>query len=279
MQKLLTQYTQITLWTIIVLIVAVPAYIVYDFFIRQPQKVEATKTEYVERGSYQFAANQCWRCHGYKGEGGIGLPLNQTQDIGKREAKSPFIYKTIARGRPSTRGENMPAWHKDEGGPLDTEDIKMLREFILDGTHWGEYFDFHPVDKDNKFDPNGRRWKRTENFLAEHNLIPPPPPTAEERGKALFNSPGPCAACHNTTSETRPGIEAPGLAGIYQKDKLPNGKPVNDENLKEWIRKGSATYKPPTASSTPPFMPPYEGVINTEDKLNDLLAFLKTLKK
>src|SRR5712692_1799648 len=187
MQSLLTNYTKVTLWTMILLVVAVPVYIVYDLFLRQPQKVEALRDEYVDKGSYLFAANQCFTCHGYNGEGGIGLPLNKTADINAREAKEPFIIKTISRGR---RGTQMPVWLKEEGGPLDIEDIKALREFILDGTHWGEYFDLAPVDKDNHFDPYGKKWKPTRDFLAAHNLLPP----CEEkdlvcRGKLVFNGP------------------------------------------------------------------------------------------
>ncbi|MBI1801503.1 MAG: cytochrome c [Chloroflexi bacterium] len=161
----------------------------------------------------------------------------------------------------------MPPWHKDEGGPLDTEQIMMLREFILDGTHWGSYFDEEPLLVGDK------RWKLTDNFLADHNLVPPAPLSQEDRGKALFSTAN-CIACHNVTSETKVG---PGLAGIFQKDKLPNGKPVNDDTIKEWVQKGSASYK--SDPSQQPYMPPYAGVVNTDDKMADMIAYLKTLKK
>jgi mono/diheme cytochrome c family protein len=44
-----------------------------------------------------------------------------------------------------------------------------------------------------------------------------------------------CAVCHNLTTETKVG---PGLAGVFGRDQLPNGQPVNDDNLREWIRTG-----------------------------------------
>ena len=44
-----------------------------------------------------------------------------------------------------------------------------------------------------------------------------------------------CAACHNLTAEAKVG---PGLAGLFEIDQLPNGQPLNDENLREWIRNG-----------------------------------------
>lgn len=272
MQNLLTNYTKVTLWTMILLIIAAPLYIGYDLFLRQPQKVEALRDEYVEKGSYLFAANQCFRCHGFNGEGGIGLPLNKTEEMRAREAKDPFIIKTISRGR---RGTQMPPWAKEEGGPLDIEEIKALREFILDGTHWGMYFDVASVvcTPDKTKVVEGRvgvkDWKRTQSFVEDHCLVPPKPLTPEEAGKQVFNAP--CAVCHNTTAEAKVG---PGLLGIFQKDKLPNGKPVNDENVTEWIKKGSTTYKKEGA----PFMPPYENQVN-DAQIKDLIAYLKTLTK
>ncbi len=278
MQKLLQDYTRVILWTMIVLLIATPLYIAYDLFWRQPQKVAAFEEEAVLRGSYEFASNQCFRCHGPNGEGGVGLPLNKTADIRARDAKDPFIIKTISRGR---LGTQMPHWLKEEGGPLDSEQIQALRAFILDGTHWGQYYDFDPKRpkeatpapgkaQEYEYDPNGKTWKPTANFLKDHGLLPP----CEDadiacKGKLVFNLP--CVACHNTNTETKIG---PGLAGIMDKDKLPNGQPVNDANLSEWIKKGSATYKKEGA----PFMPAYETQVNDND-IKNLLAYLKTLKK
>jgi len=268
MQRLLNEYRQVVLWSIIILLIAAPIYIAYDLLFRQPQKVEAQHEEYVVKGSYEFASNQCWRCHGYNGEGGIGLPLNKTADIVARDDKAPFIMKTITHGR---YGTQMPAWSKEDGGPLDVEQIRALREFVRDpGTHWGEYFDLAPLTKDNKVDLNGKTWKKTMNYLAEHNLLPP---CADNdiacKGKLVFS--GPCQACHNITTESKVG---PGLAGLFQKASLPNGKPVNDANVTEWIIKGSASYKTEGA----PFMPPY-GAQVTPEQITQLIAYLKTLTK
>lgn len=264
--KLVSGYSDVIQWSMIALLIAAPAYIAYDLLLRQPTEAGAIQEEQVIRGSYLFAANQCWRCHGPNGEGGIGLPLNKTADINAREAKNPFIIKTISRGR---LGTQMPAWLKDEGGPLDIEDIKALRAFILDGSHWGEYYDLAPVDKENHVDPNGKAWKPTKDYLAAHNLLPPC--AADDlvcMGKGVFS--GPCAACHNITAETKVG---PGLLGIFSKPNLPNGKPINDANVTEWIKLGSATYKKEGA----PFMPPY-GTQLSDDQIKQVIAYLKTLK-
>ena len=65
----------------------------------------------------------------------------------------------------------------------------------------------------------------------------------------------------------------PGLAGIFQKEKLPNGKPVNDENMAEWIKSGS-NYEPKPALP----MPALGGQLS-EQQIKDVIAYLKTLKK
>jgi mono/diheme cytochrome c family protein len=267
MQKFLKNYTQVILWTIIVLLIAAPLYIAYDLLFRQSQTVEARQEEYVLKGSYLFAANQCWRCHGYNGEGGIGLPLNKTADLRAREAKNPFIVKTISRGR---LGTQMPAWLKDEGGPLDIEDVQALRAFILDGSHWGSYYDVAPVDQQGHVNPYGRGWKPTSSYLADHNLLPP----CEDKDLAckgkLVVTTGPCSACHTITAEQKVG---PGLLGIMQKPTLPNGKPVNDDTVREWIKLGSASYKKEGA----PFMPPYATQV-ADDQLTQIITYLQTLK-
>jgi mono/diheme cytochrome c family protein len=268
LQKLLYEYRQVVLWSMIVLLIATPIYIAYDLLFRQPQKVEAQRADYVMKGSYEFASNQCWRCHGVNGEGGIGLPLNKTADIVGRDDKDPFIIKTITHGR---YGTQMPVWGKVDGGPLDPEQITALREFIRDGTHWGTYFDEAPVNKDGSVDVYGKVWKPTMNYLADHNLVPPCADTDIAcKGKQVFS--GPCATCHNITTVFKVG---PGLAGIWQKAALPNGKPVNEADVTEWIMKGSASYKP--VGSPAPFMPSYAAQV-TPEQITQVIEYLKTLK-
>jgi mono/diheme cytochrome c family protein len=78
---------------------------------------------------------------------------------------------------------------------------------------------------------------------------------ASDAGKQVFEQA--CSVCHNLTAETKIG---PGLAGLYGRDMLPNGNPVNDENLKVWIRTGGGA------------MP---GLPLTDEQLSDVVAFLK----
>jgi mono/diheme cytochrome c family protein len=44
-----------------------------------------------------------------------------------------------------------------------------------------------------------------------------------------------CTPCHTLTTETLVG---PGLQGLFQRQALPTGKPVTDENLADWIHTG-----------------------------------------
>lgn len=80
-----------------------------------------------------------------------------------------------------------------------------------------------------------------------------------KKGEMAFES---CAPCHNTDStDVKVG---PGLKGLFQREKLVNGKPVNDANVKALITDGSGA------------MPPFGDAITSEDKDN-IIAYLKTL--
>jgi cytochrome c len=80
-----------------------------------------------------------------------------------------------------------------------------------------------------------------------------------KKGEAAFEN---CSVCHNSDStETKIG---PGLKGVFKREKLVNGKPVNEANIKALITDGSGG------------MPPFGDSISSEDKDN-IIAFLKTL--
>jgi mono/diheme cytochrome c family protein len=74
-------------------------------------------------------------------------------------------------------------------------------------------------------------------------------------GEAVFQAN--CSSCHNLTTETKVG---PGLEGLFSFDSLPNGNPVTDANLREWIRNGGGA------------MP---GVPLDDQELADVIDFLK----
>ena len=79
------------------------------------------------------------------------------------------------------------------------------------------------------------------------------------KGKEIFDQ---CSVCHNADStETKVG---PGLKGLFKMDKLVNGKPVTEANVRELINTGGNG------------MPAYSDQLSDAEK-NDLIAYLKTL--
>ena len=79
------------------------------------------------------------------------------------------------------------------------------------------------------------------------------------KGKEVFDQ---CSVCHNTdTDEKKIG---PSLKGLFKHDKLANGKPVNEANIRAKINQGGNG------------MPSYSDLLSEEEK-NDVVAYLKTL--
>ena len=80
-----------------------------------------------------------------------------------------------------------------------------------------------------------------------------------EKGKEVFEQ---CGVCHSaTTDEKKMG---PSLKGLFKRDKLKNGKPVNDANVRAMINAGGNG------------MPSYADMLSDEEKDN-VIAYLKTL--
>jgi len=80
-----------------------------------------------------------------------------------------------------------------------------------------------------------------------------------KKGEAAFDN---CSVCHN--SDSTDAKVGPGLKGLFKREKLVNGKPVTEDNVKSLITDGSGA------------MPPFGDSISAEDKDN-IIAFLKTL--
>lgn len=109
---------------------------------------------------------------------------------------------------------------------------------------------------------------------------PPAAPAGDAtKGQAIFNRG--CNACHKITNEQLVG---PGLAGIFEPGgptlpagvdyggKLPNGRPITDENVAAWIKTGG--------QGKIGLMPVKGNIADlTDQNIVDLIAYLKTLKK
>ena len=79
------------------------------------------------------------------------------------------------------------------------------------------------------------------------------------KGKDVFEQ---CSVCHNAdNTEKKIG---PGLKGLFKHDKLVNGKPVNDVNVRAKIDEGGNG------------MPGYKDILSDQEKA-DVIAYLKTL--
>jgi len=80
-----------------------------------------------------------------------------------------------------------------------------------------------------------------------------------EKGKETFEQ---CGACHEiATDEKKMG---PSLKGLFKREKLKNGKPVTDANVKALINAGGNG------------MPAYADLLSDDEK-NDVIAYLKTI--
>jgi cytochrome c len=80
-----------------------------------------------------------------------------------------------------------------------------------------------------------------------------------EKGKEVFQQ---CGVCHNAdSSEKKMG---PGLKGLFQNEKMTNGKKPTEANVRAKIDEGGNG------------MPSYKEMLSDEEK-GDLIAYLKTL--
>ncbi|MBI2850621.1 MAG: c-type cytochrome [Chloroflexi bacterium] len=141
---------------------------------RQEAALQRQQAEAAARGAHQYTSI-CAACHGAQGEGSVGPALkgNQMDDADMR--------KIIVRG---VAGTAMVAWGKEDGGPLNQEQIKDLVIFI-------------------------------KNWDSSLLPTPAPPPVSSPPGtstsidaKKLFATN--CAMCHGQTRQGTPNL-APAL--------------------------------------------------------------------
>jgi cytochrome c oxidase subunit 2 len=93
------------------------------------------------------------------------------------------------------------------------------------------------------------------------------PATAEGRQAFLT---GACAGCHLVRGTTAVGRVGPELTGIASEPNIADVLPMNEENLRRWVRNAQAI-KPGIA------MPVFEGVL-PDDQINAIVQWLLTLK-
>lgn len=129
--------------------------------IREPFRMKAAEAqqreEYVLKGA-RIYAEQCVQCHGPRGEGSVGMPLNRTAlKIDDRtpagRAVYDMLYQAVNQGRKGNENHvqwertpdgrwisytAMAAWGKEYGGPLDEEALRAVTLFIMNpgGEQW-----------------------------------------------------------------------------------------------------------------------------------------------
>lgn len=121
---------------VILLLIAGVAMVLVSLVFNNNTRVTAgddIREKNIARGEAIFAAN-CATCHGAKGQGGVGLPLNipanhPTSDAAVTQ-RTEYLTRTLHNGRPGTY---MQAWSLENGGPLNSEQINAVVTMLMYG--------------------------------------------------------------------------------------------------------------------------------------------------
>lgn len=136
------------------------AYAAIDLPIRAGRQADFFKSESVERGALLYA-NNCRSCHGVRGEGGAGPPVNndefKDQDPNKLADNRAMLTRTLTCGRAGTL---MPAWLTENGGSLNAIQIEHIIDLITSPVEDGFV--------DSKGNLTSKGWHSAEEF--SHNL-------------------------------------------------------------------------------------------------------------
>ncbi len=173
---------------------------------RMPLWEDQQQAAAIQEGAELFVT-ACAECHGEQGEGGLGPPLNdphffqgRTREVGWVGTLEDYIVSTVTAGRMvSSRPEQypgggvpaMPAWSQDFGGPLRTDQIHNIAQYILN-------------------------WEGTATgSVVAANVLPIPTPLSADplfAGQQAYLARG-CGACH-TIAGVSGGEVGPPLTNI-----------------------------------------------------------------
>lgn len=128
--------------------------------LREPFRMRAADTrqqeEYVLKGA-RIYSQQCVQCHGPRGEGSVGMPLNREALRGDEQTAAgrltyAMLLQAVAQGREGSADISwrrapdghwlsytaMPAWGQEAGGPLNLDELRALALFIMapSGSQW-----------------------------------------------------------------------------------------------------------------------------------------------
>jgi mono/diheme cytochrome c family protein len=198
---------------------------------------------HVAMGGHLFVQFACSSCHGEQGQGGVSADVPALTGIGNSLSVAQ-LSQIINHGLGESENPQkpyMPVW----GPVISTNQVNDLVEYLQAGLPKVQYADPVPVP--------------TDQGLAV-------------AGAALYVRNG-CINCHgpsglggvpNPLSEDK---TIPPLSGQDFRSEFDT-----DQKIKDMIRSGSVIGKPPITS-----MPHWGGIL-TDDDLNALVAYIKTLK-
>jgi len=253
---------------------------------RLPEADAAVVAERIERGARDYE-QYCASCHGLAGQGQVANGAPQINNIVYRymtpgtDGTAPFDqpngikekYGTIRNYIEATlysgiRGAPMPAFGAQ--GTLRQDQIENITTYML------------------SWRTNAQEDQLPEAALLAANLeatriAPTADPNANpvSQGQVVFANKG-CNGCHSMNDQ-KSAAQAPGLGGLFQPggtaaygEQLPNGRPVNDENVKDWIIKGTVPYQnehiDPIDGETYGVMP---GIQITDEEYEAIAVWLK----
>jgi mono/diheme cytochrome c family protein len=238
---------------------------------RMQEFAMSQEAQAIEVGAALFE-NNCSPCHGKQGEGTPGLApalndgfffTDRLKEVGWSGSLEDYIVATASSGRlTSTRPEYvgggkpaMPAWSERYGGPLREDQIRNLARFVLnwEASAMGSYV---PVEV-------------SLGAESEDPLV---------RGQAVYEANG-CAGCH-TLGSLSAGAVGPNLTAIGSVAATREAGVSAEEYLKQSILSPNAFIAPdcPTGPCPENVMPATIGAGLSEQQLNDLVAFLASLK-
>lgn len=307
-------------YRIITLLAMALALLLLGIALREPSRMATAEyrqqEEYVLKGAAVYAES-CVQCHGPRGEGSVGMPLNRTDlrvdpDSPAGQEVYQLLSEAIARGRDGSadryqwekvqtpEGKDawlsytaMPAWSTEYGGPLDEDAIKALTRFIM------------------KDDPDGTQWSLIGSAgVAEippagltpdgSGEIPLPDadvdPATNAAAKALLRNVGQsqCLTCHaigsrggkvgpDLTNLGNWGVDQAFLESWIKNASGPNAVPHEERMPIYWsINRATRGPRPdlsiPTLSEGPYYMPPAMTEMLTDQQIAILSKYLLGLK-
>lgn len=187
---------------------------------RMETAVYRHQEEWVLKGARVYAQN-CVQCHGPRGEGVIGMPLNRKEfqvDYESPAGKDIYnmIYHTLEFGRKGndqhTQWEKapdgrwisystMPSWGRSSGGPYDEDYLKAIALFIM--KPGGEQWFLVGTGNSEEWDPTTAPYQKPNFAVDENGEIPLPDaeglsPERNASAKTLMRnlSKSQCLTCH-----------------------------------------------------------------------------------